>query len=98
FDELQDVLLGDTAAEAGAGDLGKTYSVLACDLPDERRGASLFFIFLNSGPGGGLRRGGRGFLFVGLFFCRLFFFRLCVGRLRRGGLRGSGFAVYGDGS
>ena len=44
LDEGHDVLLGDAAAESGAGDLRETDAVLAGDLADERGGAGFFVL------------------------------------------------------
>ena len=53
FDEVEDVLLGDAGALAGAFDLGEIDVVLAGELADERGGADVFFF---CGERGGLPR------------------------------------------
>ena len=53
--KCHDVLLGDAAAESGAGDLRETDAVLAGDFADQRGGAG-FFVALRLRAGGGGRR------------------------------------------
>ena len=72
LDEIQDVLLGDSAAGTGAGHFCEIDIVLAGELADERGGAHVggffllffFFFFLRWSAGGGRRSGS----LLGLFF------------------------------
>ena len=95
FDELHDVLLGDAAAESGAGDLREADTVFAGDLADERRGAGFFVLVLGRGCGGRHGRRRRSLLFFFGGRCRWRgrgFGRRC------GRLGCSGFAVHRDGA
>jgi len=90
LDELHDVLLGNAAAESGAGDLREADTVLASNLADER-GGSGFFLFVLRGGCWRRRRSWEGFLFF--LRCRSRGFNL--GWRRFGRSRG-GFAIDGD--